>query len=283
MYTNFEFVEGEAQLMGYHFPCENATHVMCIIHGIGEYAKRYERMAEYLNGKGIAVIAMDLRGHGLSGGKRGHAAPRLEVLHDIDTLLDYADEYYPKVPITLYGHSMGGNIVLDYLMRGSNNYEPSSYIVSAPWVKLVKPISGPMYSMVKLCSKINPKMSLNSSCNEGDLGNPDYVKPYLDDEYVHGKVTALCAIDGFDVGNALAAGTLKNNHKADNTPLLLMHGSADKICSVEGSRIMAEHFKNRPDFQYIEWPGYYHEIHNGGPNATGNEVIETIGEYILKH
>lgn len=283
MFTNFEFVERDFYLVGYHFPCENATHVMCIVHGVGEYAQRYQRMADYLNSRGIAVIAMDLRGHGRSEGKRGDAAPRYEILKDVDALLDYADEFYPDIPVTLYGHSMGGNIVLDYLMRGEDNDEPVSYIISAPWVKLVKPCSAPLHSFLKFMAKINQKMLINSKCDEEDLGNPEYVRPYVDDEYVHSHITVRCTLDCLDVADQLAKGTLFNNHKADGKPLLLMQGTDDKICSAEGARIMAENFKDREDFRYIEWPGYYHEIHNGGPNATGDKVIETIADYVLKY
>ena len=46
--------------------------------------------------------------------------------------------------------------------------------------------------------------------------------------------------------------------------------------------MIAEQNRTNPYFRYIEWPGYYHEIHNGGPEATGEAVIETIREFILK-
>ena len=59
-----------------------------------------------------------LRGHGRSQGVRGACAPRKEVLKDIDALIEYAQAFYPGVPIVMYGHSMGGNITLDYRARG---------------------------------------------------------------------------------------------------------------------------------------------------------------------
>ena len=100
MYDNFSFETRDRVVTGYHFPCETPVKVMCIIHGIGEHMGRYQRMAEKLNAAGIAVVGMDLRGHGISSGVRGDTAPREEILADIDAMLDYAAEFYPELPIT---------------------------------------------------------------------------------------------------------------------------------------------------------------------------------------
>ena len=127
MYQLFDFEKRDNFVQGYHFPCAAPSHVVCLIHGIGEYAGRFQRVAEYFNRAGIAVVSMDLRGHGRSEGKRGHCAPREEILKDIDSLIEYGKEFYPGLPIILYGHSMGGNIVLDYRARGTYNEKPVSY------------------------------------------------------------------------------------------------------------------------------------------------------------
>lgn len=76
------------------FPAKRAS---CgrLIHGIGEHAGRFSRVADYFNHAGIAVVSMDLRGHGRSQGVRGACAPRAEVLRDIDALIEYAQAFYP--------------------------------------------------------------------------------------------------------------------------------------------------------------------------------------------
>ena len=75
MYENFR-VPSNVSIAGYRWDCENPSHLVCLIHGIGEYQGRYDRMANHLNEAGIAVLGMDHRGHGLSEGVRGHTAPR---------------------------------------------------------------------------------------------------------------------------------------------------------------------------------------------------------------
>lgn len=273
MYQLFDFDKRDKAVVGYHYPCENPTHVVCLIHGIGEHAGRFARVASYFNQAGYAVVSMDLRGHGRSTGPRGHCAPREEVLQDIDALIAYAQAFYPGVPVVMYGHSMGGNITLDYRARGAKNDVPVGYVISAPWLRLVRSVSGPLYHLVALLAKIVPTMTISSSCEEKDLGNVEYVRPYTHDPLVHGKISLRCAYEGFTIGTALEQGTHPDNGRAAKTPCLLMHGSADKICDVEGSRAFAQR-QDPAYFTYVEWPGYYHEIHNGGPDGqTGEEAI----------
>ncbi|MFQ9894445.1 MAG: alpha/beta fold hydrolase [Emergencia sp.] len=280
MFENFAFDKRQRVVTGYHFPVENASAVMCLIHGIGEHAGRYLRMADKLAEKDIAVVSMDLRGHGISSGVRGDTAPRTEVLSDVDALIEYAQEFYPGRPVILYGHSMGGNLCLDYRARGAHNDIPTKYIVSAPWIKLVRPVPKALYRIVKGAAKVAPKMTISQNLPEENLGNPDYVRPYKKDPLVHAKVSLRCAVECFDFGNAIYNGVNTDNHRADDKPFLLMHGDTDKICDVSGSRQAAKRFAALPNFTYMEWEGYFHEIHNGGPGITGDKVIETIRDFI---
>ncbi|MDO5303304.1 MAG: alpha/beta hydrolase [Clostridia bacterium] len=282
MYENFLLHKDNDFNVGYHFPCEDPKAVLCIIHGIGEHAGRYGRVARELKKAGIACVAFDQRGHGITKGKRGDCAPRELVLGDVDALIERAQEFYPGVPIVLYGHSMGGNVCLDYRARGNMNHIPDKYIVSAPWIKLVKDIPKPVVSTVKAASHVFPTASISQSFPENQLGNLINVRPYNDDPLVHDKITLRCAAQCFDIGNAIYAGTNEDNGRAYGKPFLLMHGDEDKICDVRGSRQVAERLKDEPWFEYVEWPGYYHEIHNGGREATGDDVIEKMKEFILK-
>lgn len=282
MFKNFKYEVRNNEITGYLWDCENPVKVLCIIHGIGEHAGRYDRMATFLNESHIAVVGMDHRGHGLSEGKRGHTAPRGSVLLDVDAMIEYAQNKYPGVPIILYGHSMGGNICLDYRNRGGRNGVPEKYIVSAPWIRLVRQVPKAAYVAVKTVAKVAPEATLNSGCPKELLGNPVNLTEYDADVLVHDKVSLQTAVEGFDIGKALEKGRLENNHRADNIPLLLMHGDADGICDVRGSRAIAQLNKGNPYFTYIEWPGYFHEIHNGGYVETGEKVLEVIRDFILE-
>jgi len=282
MYTNFVLRElKNGIIQGYSWHIDEPEKVICIVHGIGEYGGRFDRVAEFFRSAGFAVVALDLRGHGNSIEKKGHCAPRKDVLEDVTALLEYARKNYPGKEIILYGHSMGGNIVLDYRSRGYENDLPSGYIISAPWIRLVRPIPNALYVLVKSMAKITPKFTISSSVSEKTLGHPETVRPYNDNPMVHNRISALCAVNGFEVGLMLEDGSLEDNGNAGNIPTLLMHGDADKICAVEGSRTIAERLKKQGDnLEYIEWPGLFHEIHNGNDVSKGEEVIKKMIEWI---
>lgn len=281
MYENFVLKElGNAKIQGYLWHLDNPDKIVCIVHGIGEYGGRFDRVAEAFRKENIAVVALDLRGHGDSIGKKGHCAPRKDVLEDISSMIEYAQKKYPGKEIILYGHSMGGNIVFDYRSRGRLNDNMAGYIISAPWIRLVRPVPKPLYRLVKMLVKIAPSFTIGSEVNEADLGHPKSVKPYKTNPMVHNKISLLCAADGFDIGLGLEDGTAEDNLKAKNIPTLLMHGSADKICSVEGSRRVFKRLKESGhNITYIEWENLYHEIHNGNASSKGDEVIKKMVEW----
>lgn len=280
MYTEIKFDSLKKGLAAYEYPCDNPKIIMCTVHGIGEHFGRYERMAGKLSSYGIKMIGMDLRGHGNTEGKAGHCAPRGDVLSDIDSMIKYAVENYEGIPLVLYGHSMGGNITLDYRHRGRFSAVPKAYVISAPWIHLVRPVPGPLFSLVKFLSKIAPEMTIGSSVDESLLGNPESVLPYNADPLVHSRISMLTAVECYSIGNMLYTDEWIKNGEGLERPLLLMHGSADKICDVDGSRKVAE---NEGDIcQYVEWEGYYHEIHNGNAEVNGDAVIDKIGQWITE-
>lgn len=282
MYETFSLRKlEEGKIQGYAWHVEDSKKVICIVHGIGEYGGRFDRVAEKFRERGFAVVALDLRGHGDSIGKKGHCAPRRDVLADVSALLEYAERTYPGKALILYGHSMGGNIALDYRSRGGLNDKPAAYIISAPWIRLVRPIPTALYKLVKFMAKVAPEFTISSSVDEKILGNPLSVKPYNDNPMVHNRISALCAVDGFEIGLGLEDGSHEDNGKAAKIPTILMHGDADKICSVDGSRKIAKRLTERGDaLEYIEWPGLYHEIHNGNKESTGDEVIEKMIQWV---
>ena len=94
----------------------NPTAVIVLVHGQGEHIGRYAHVAEWYNKRGIALMAFDQQGYGKSGGQKGHAANLDVLLNDIARFVEMTKELYPGTPVFLYGHSMGGGLLL-YFVR----------------------------------------------------------------------------------------------------------------------------------------------------------------------
>lgn len=279
MYRNFP-IEADVKLVGYEWKGSRTESVICLVHGIGEHAGRYDRTGETLKDAGIAMVGMDLRGHGLSAGTRGHTSPRESVLRDIDRLLEYCTEEYPGVPVFFYGHSMGGNIGLDYRRRGKYRTLPEGYIITSPWIILQRRIPRYLYLFSLALSKLKPDFQMNAKIQPETLGNHEVISNQENRHLVHGKISVKTALEGLEIARRLMNGGPETQGDTSLKPMLLMHGDADLICSPEGSQIISKLEKDR--CEYIEWRGLYHEIHNGGPNSDGMEVIRTMIEWVHK-
>lgn len=277
-YKNFTFESQGDCITGYKWETANPVAVAYLIHGIGEHAGRYELVGNMFNKAGINLISMDLRGHGRSPGKRGHICSRSIVRTDIDNLITFVKNKYDGLPLIHYGHSLGGNISLDYRLRGKYSAYPEGYLITSPWVKLVRPIPGALYTFVKVASKIMPQATIGQSIENHMLGNLELIQNEKDIDLRHQKISLLTAVEGFEIAKGLIDDTIKDEYGGGEKPLLLMHGSNDPICSVEGSRAIA---RNYGDIcEYVEWKDYLHELHNGTNTKSPVPVIDKMISWI---
>lgn len=141
----FEIVTSDSlRLSGFDWPSyQNPTSpsaVIILLHGLAEYSGRYDNFAHFYNENDIAVVSMDLRGHGLSEGKPGYFPTTEAIFGDIDLLIQETRSRYPTCPAILYGHSMGGNLALSYTLNrypnASNDQTYQAVIVTSPWIRL---------------------------------------------------------------------------------------------------------------------------------------------------
>ena len=133
---------------------------------------------------------------------------------------------------------------------------------------------------VRTVNRFHPGKTISSKVDEADLGNLESVGNYKSDPLVHDKISVQCAVEGFDIGNALSDGTYADSGRAAGIPMLLMQGTADKICDISGCRAFAS--QQGDECEYVEWEGLCHEIHNGGPDSKGDEVIEKMADFLRK-
>ena len=101
-----------------------------LVHGLGEHSGRYEHVGGQMAAAGLDVQSFDLRGNGGSGGRRGHLDRWSQFHDDLAERLEAVRLSAAGQPVVLYGHSMGGLIVLGYLL--SARPKPDLAVVTAP-------------------------------------------------------------------------------------------------------------------------------------------------------
>ncbi len=253
-------------------PEAEARAVVCLVHGLGEHSGRYAHLAAALTGADYALLAFDLRGHGQSGGQRGHAPSYEVLLDDIARLLDEAAQRFPDRPRFLYGHSLGGALALNYALR--RRPQLAGVIATSP---LLLPAFEPpawKVSLGRIMYSLWPTLSLSNEVNPHHLAHdPAVAHAYVDDPLVHNRVSARLGIDMLQASQWALA------HAAEfPLPLLLMHGGADPITSPDASRQFAE--RTPGDCTFKLWEGLYHEIHN---EPEQQEVFKFVVAWLQAH
>jgi len=255
-YSEFGWeIRDGTQLCAYRWePTTEPKKVVCLVHGLGEHSIRYSHVAKSLNEASYSFVAFDMRGHGKSQGQRGHT-PSLETLYeDIATLIDEVKRETSGLPIFLYGHSLGGMLVLSYISRHSPQL--AGAISTGPLLRPGFETPAWKLSLGKLMRRIAPTFSMSNGLDRSGLSrDAEIVHAYNTDPLVHDRVSARLGIDMLEEGLWLLHSTPKLE-----IPTLLMHGSLDRICSPRASMEFAE---TAGDLLTLKiWDGLYHEIHN---------------------
>ena len=251
---------------------ENPKAVVVLIHGHGEHINRYQHVADALTEAGYAMLAFDLRGHGQSAGPRGHTPDYDTLMNDISDFIADANKRFTGLPVFLYGHSMGGNQVVNFALRSPGSLK--GLVVTGPWLKLAFDPSAFQLLLAKSLNNIVPSFSLSSGLDQNALSrDPKVISKYASDPLVHDKISVrlYTSIYGNGLWALEHAGQLK-------IPMLLMHGSADKLTSAQASQEFALRAGQIVTLRI--WDGLYHEIHNE-PEKT--EVIQTIIDWLDQH
>ncbi|MEW6400779.1 MAG: lysophospholipase [Chloroflexota bacterium] len=242
-----------------------ARAVVCLVHGLGEHSGRYVNAAAAFTKAGYALFGFDQRGHGKSGGQRGHTPSYDALMDDVDDLLAQAAQKYPGLPRFLYGHSMGGGEVLNYALR--RKPELAGVIATGPFLKLA--FEPPAFKVMlgKFMNNIAPAFSQPSGLDTTALSRDQkVVEAYTNDPLVHDKISARLFVALFDAGLWAFA-----RASEFSLPLLIMHGSGDRITSAQATREFAQ--KGNKNVTLHIWDEWYHEIHNETGQA---EVFKTM-------
>jgi len=257
-------------LQGIIWNCSNPTAVICLVHGLGEHCERYAHLADFFNTNNISVFTYDQRGHGKSEGKRGHTPNYDILLDDVEELLKTAREAHNDLPIILYGHSFGGNLVANYALRRSTN-EIAGVVISSPLLKLAKEPTAAQIKLIKFVSRIFPSLTRPNGLDVNDIStDPEIIKSYAGDPLVHDRISTKMFTEVYNSGYW----AIENADRL-KVPALVFHGSDDRITAAQGSEEFADKAGDLASFKL--WEGMKHETHN---DLKKDAVLMFIYEWI---
>lgn len=252
-------------LFARHWEATGPRATLLLIHGFGEHSGRYGAMGTHLSDNGVQVLAIDLRGHGRSDGPRGVIRSYEEFRKDLRAGLDRAQDLHEKIPhrqrgpLILFGHSMGGGIVLDHGLNHPGDVD--GVIASGPLIEPRDPVPAPLAILARIISAIRPTATMKNTIKGDQISTvPAEQTAYEQDVMNHDRLGFRLALEMIGTGQDIAA---RASEWRD--PLLLYHARADQLTDFAASERFA---KAAPGVIFKPYPGVEHEMHNDTSRAA---------------
>jgi alpha-beta hydrolase superfamily lysophospholipase len=263
------FVDARGVTIHYYtWSAPDPRGVVQIAHGLGEYAGRYEGLAQALVAAGYSVYADDHRGHGRTGveqhlgemnrmGRLGPGGLRATI-EEVRQLSSIVHSENPGLPLAILGHSWGSLMVQRILNEHAGDYDAAV-------------LTGTAYRRPGSMNagQLNAKHKhLGTTGYEWLSRDPAVSQAFLDDPLTfYADVLKL-----FGLADGLRLFGVPTKHIEKDIPLLIAIGSEDPLGGEKSVRLLAEKYISRSklsDVEVVIYDGARHEIFN----ETNKEVV----------
>ncbi len=259
--------EGEAK--------DTVDTLLMIHHGLGEHAGRYERYAQGLASLPLHIWSYDARGHGKSVGPKGHAAGLDGLVDDLEVMIDLALERTGAKKLFLLGHSMGGAVVVHYLVRRQSHSALKGVILSATPARVEKTPSVKIkLGIGSVLKAIVPKLAMGNGLDPKGISTiSSEVDDYNNDPLVHDRISAALGLSITSDGeqNLRDAGRIK-------APVLFYCGTKDPLVNPDDTRALHGAASSK-DKTLEEFAGKFHEVHSEN-DETQKKLYKLVGDWI---
>lgn len=249
----FEGVGGLKIFFRSWLPAKEARGVVVLVHGFNSHSGYYLWAAERLVSRGYAVFALDHRGRGRSEGERFFVEKAAHYVEDVHTLVKLAKKRQPSRPVFMLGHSAGGVISCVYALEHQAELaglvcESFAYQVYAPDLAL---------AAVKGLSHLAPHAHILKLPNQFFSRDPQVVELMNQDPLIANEVQPSLTVAEM----ARADERLKREFSAITLPVLILHGSEDKVTKPGGSQEFHT-AAGSADKTLKLYEGHYHDLLN---------------------
>jgi alpha-beta hydrolase superfamily lysophospholipase len=258
---------------GFEFVPQGAKAGLIIVHGIAEHGARYRHAAAALSQRNIAGFVYDQRGHGMSPGSRAHIGDFADFAADLALIGGNVQQRFPEMPLFVWGHSMGSVVVL---LAAQNLAWVRGVILTGCALDAMPKLDGVAGALLRIASALAPRLRISLRIDASVLTQvPEEQQRHMSDPLVP-RTASLRLLYGF----ARACGTCRANAPNITLPLLAVHGEADAVCPVSGSRTLIDRLGSR-DKQLVTYPNLLHEVHNEDESAR-TALFDLMSRWILE-
>jgi alpha-beta hydrolase superfamily lysophospholipase len=246
-------------LPGTHFPGyevvpATAKAGLVIVHGIAEHGDRYRHVPDAL-GRYVACFVYDQQGHGRFPGKRTHVADFKDFANDLETVGNALHERFPALPLFVWGHSMGSVVVTLAAIDGLSWAE--GIITTGCALDAMPKLDGIGGFVLQMAAALVPRLRIGLGIDGTKLSQVEAIqREHMRDPLIP-RTASLRLLYGF----ALACRTCSANLSKINQPWLAVHGEADAVCPVSGSKSLISGIGSA-DKRLVTYPKLLHEVHN---------------------
>lgn len=245
--------------------------VLCV-HGLGEHSGRYQGLADAIAPLGLDFYAIDMRGHGLTQGKRGHVEKFEHLLRDLDRLRRRADGGVAGRPFYLAGHSLGGLVVGRY----AEAFAPDGLrgiVLIAPFVDVALEVPAWKRSLGAAADQIAPRLTMDNGLDVNELFRLESDRSaYRDDPLVHRRISARLWGE-----MQRASVRLVEDAPRLRVPVLLQLAGEDAVVSNTASRDFASRLPSQPEI--IEYDEAFHALFHD-PRAP--EILGDLSNWLAR-
>lgn len=247
---------------------DGPPHAQIVLaHGIGEHSGRYAHVAAHVTAHGLALHALDHRGHGLSGGARLWVKAFDDFATDLRTFID-ARCAAASVPLFLYGHSMGALIALRTVQHSDAGL--AGLILSGTPLKpagdtpLVRVVLGALERVLPR-ARLVPGVKLEDLSTDPAVGTAYAADPlvqqgmlplHISFELLRARSQARAALPGVTL------------------PVLVLHGAQDALTLPDAAHQLSAAL-GTTDLTVRLYPGLRHEVHNEPAQGTVLDDLTT--------
>ena len=247
--------------------------IVGLLHGYADYGKRYAHVARAWADRGIATVAVDMRGHGRAEGRRGHCERFEEYLEDAAELTRLVQERGAGAPAFLMGHSFGGLVAASLAIAQPSPWR--ALVLSAPFFGVALDVPPAKVLAGKIASRLVPAFSLPTGLR-GDQMTHDaaQARAYDEDPLIFKGATARWFTEASAAQDRAIA-----RAPAMTLPLYVVMGGQDPVAKRARARAFFDAAGSK-DKTWDDRPGLFHEVLN---EPEWPAIASAIADFIASH